>query len=196
MPNVRGGEMPSSEPGNLELILQIVRGFRPTSVLDVGCGGAKYGVLFRDYLDSHWVGNAFHDPSTWKMRMVGMDIWKEYITPVHEYVYDAIIIDDMVLYFAGTPKEKFDLIFMGDVIEHVEKHVGIKVLQNCKKHLTPNGMILLSTPNFATRMNDESLACFGNKHEVHRCRWEAKEFHSLGFKCSVVEDHLLTVSLQ
>jgi len=187
--------MPSSDPNNMELILKIARQFKPKSLLDVGCGGGKYGVLFRDYLDSHWVGNAFHDPKTWKMRMVGLDIFPEYITPVHKYVYNDIKICDAIIYFTNQPKEKFDLIFMGDVIEHMTKDVGIQLLRNARRHLTSGGMILISTPNFETRINDERLACFGNKHEVHRCRWEAKDFQSLGYKYSIFEDHLLTVTL-
>jgi len=70
------------------------------------------------------------------------------------------------------------------------------MIRNMRKFLTMRGMILLSTPNFPTRLNDEKLACFGNKHEVHRCQWTAEDFRSLGYKHSIVEDHLLTVTLR
>ena len=41
--------------------------------------------------------------------------------------------------------EKFDVIFMNNVIEHFLN--PIKVLENCKEHLSENGKIILITPN-------------------------------------------------
>jgi len=53
------------------------------------------------------------------MNMEAIEIWPDYITPVHEYVYDAIHICNAEEFFTLQPKKHFDLIFMGDVIEHM-----------------------------------------------------------------------------
>lgn len=43
--------------------------------------------------------------------------------------------------------EKFDLIFMGQVIEHIQPNALAQVLSWIIKHLTPNGRFIFDTPN-------------------------------------------------
>ena len=191
--------MPSSEIDNLQIILELARAIKPKAVLDVGIGTGKYGLLFRDYLDGHWVGHAFHDPKTWKMTMIGIEIFKEYVTPVHEYLYDEIVIADAFEYFTNMNHlGHFDLIFMGDVLEHFPMGKG-KALIDCfrDKWLREKGHLIISTPNFDTLINDERRAIFGNHNEVHRCRWTTEDFAKLiGFKIVAYTGKLLTVDMQ
>jgi SAM-dependent methyltransferase len=42
---------------------------------------------------------------------------------------------------------KFDLVIFREVIEHMEKEEGEKVLDNISRVLKPNGSLLISTPN-------------------------------------------------
>jgi len=184
--------MPSSDPMMISRIVQIVQAINPQSILDVGVGCGKYGMLFREYLDGHWTKSAFHDQSTWKRLIIGMEVHKEYITPVHDYLYDEILICDAFDWFMNQAG-KFDMIFMGDVIEHFPMVDGVRLLQKIHADwLNPNGHILITTPNFKTQINNESLAVFGNKHEVHRCRWGAKDFLDL-FPTANIEEgkHIL-----
>lgn len=41
--------------------------------------------------------------------------------------------------------ERFDVVFIGDVIEHINDTV--KLLQFAKRHLNPGGRIIITTPN-------------------------------------------------
>ena len=43
--------MPTSDMHNIVPILTIMQHLQPRSVLDIGCGFGKYGVLLREYLD-------------------------------------------------------------------------------------------------------------------------------------------------
>ena len=191
--------MPSSDPCNIGRLLQMVRDLSPLNILDVGIGCGKFGMLFREYLDGHWVGRAFHSPETWRIRMIGLEIFPSYITPVHQYLYDDIIIMDAYKYFTDPGKDKFDLIFMGDIIEHWEKEDGFTILRYIQQDwLTRGGAVIISTPNFRTRINDERIGekVFGNKHEVHRCQWTAKDFEGLeGFEISIHANRMLAVQL-
>ena len=190
--------MPSSDPTSIGTILEIVRELKPQSILDIGVGCGKYGVLFREYLDGHWVGRAFHDKGTWKTTIIGMEIWHAYITPVHDYVYNEIVLCDAYDYLKEhNHLGHFDLIFMGDTIEHFSKDKGMELIQILRdKWLKSGGHLLLSTPNFKTQINNESLAVFGNHHEVHRCRWSADDFKNLGMKVTVLEGRHIIANLE
>lgn len=191
--------MPSSETDNIDYIIQTVRKLKPQSILDIGIGTGKYGLMFRDYLDGHWVGHAFHDPSTWTIRMVGVEIFHDYITPVHQYLYNEIWVGNIINYH---PNEMFDLIFMGDVIEHMPKEVGEMLLRKLFRHLNPDGHIIISTPNFETaslKNPKPHHAVFGNQNEMHHSLWEAHDFLCLGCTVNVevkVQGCLLTAIIR
>ena len=189
--------MPSSDPSNIGTIVKIVKNLKPKSIIDVGIGNGKYGLLFREYIDGHEQGRAVHDKTTWKVKIIGLEVFEKYITPVHRYIYDQIVVCDALHFFMdATESEGFDLIFMGDFIEHLEKDDGHKLLVHVGNvFLNKGGVILLSTPNFITCYNNPKCAVFGNHNEVHRCRWLAKDFSIPGFEFSVVEGKLLTVTL-
>lgn len=189
--------MPSSDPSNISEIIKIVYSIKPNAILDVGIGTGKYGLLFRDYLDGHWAGNAFHDKTTWKLNLIGIEIFPQYITPVHEYIYTDIWIGDAYELLTKVSNQNcFDLVFLGDVLEHFEKEQGRLLLRAIRNHwLRPSGHILISTPNFKTQINNPSCAIFGNTHEVHKCRWYPDDFKEFNLRMSVIEGKLLTVLL-
>ena len=190
--------MPSSDPSNISLIVKIAQELKPTSILDIGVGNGKYGVLFREYLDGHYQGHAFHDPKTWTLKMHGLEIFEEYLTTLHYYVYDKITVVDSVDYvrdYQGIMK--YDLIFMGDFIEHLDKEVGRQLIQDLSKRLLKTGgALLISTPNFDTQIDNSECAVFGNLSEVHKCRWLPADFALAGFTTSIVEGKLLTVVMR
>ena len=66
--------MPTSVPYGVPIIAGAARQLRPKSVLDVGIGFGKYGMLFREYLDI-WDMEcvADYDPAAWKTRIDGIE---------------------------------------------------------------------------------------------------------------------------
>lgn len=85
----------------------------PTTVLDIGAGNGKYGFLFREALDLDY--GRF---SGWKTRIDAVEIESAYITPVHRYLYDNVYVED---WLTMTPDFTYDLVFMGDVLEHFKE---------------------------------------------------------------------------
>jgi hypothetical protein len=43
--------MPTSDVCNVPSILTVVGNLQPQSILDIGCGFGKYGMLMREYLE-------------------------------------------------------------------------------------------------------------------------------------------------
>jgi len=189
--------MPSSDPNTIGQIMEIIREVQPKVVLDIGIGCGKYGMLIREYLDGHWTKRAFHDKETWQTVLVGMEVWEEYITPVHEYLYNEILICDAYQYLKECNHlGKFDLVLMGDVIEHFSREDGKELIGILRdKWLNDGGHLVISTPNFQTQIDNEKLAVFGNKYEVHRCRWMRDDFRNLGMTYRIEEGRHIVADL-
>lgn len=167
--------MPIHDPENTALILNTVKNLRPISLLDLGCGSGSYGVLFRDILDRM---RQRYKPIDWRVQIDAVDIWSEYFTPIHEYIYDVFAIFDIRKVSDGEwPSELldvYDVIFAGDVIEHLPKEIGRDVLYKLREHAKA---IVVSTPVKPY----EQGAYQGNVHEAHLSVWEPEDFTGLGY---------------
>ena len=161
--------MPSSVPYAVPIIANIARQLRPARVLDVGVGFGKYGFLIREYTDI-WDMQSVDDyrPERWKMFIDGVDATAAYITPLHEYVYDTIHIGDITELIDTLGN--YDVIIMGDVLEHFDKPVGERLLDKLYEH-TNKCLLLTFPPN--CRANDSVI---GNPYEAHRSAWNGKDF--------------------
>jgi len=196
--NFKEYDMPSSRPDTIIPVLDFARATQPKRILDIGMGDGFYGTLFRRELDGNvLIDKGFHKPESWEVFIKGIEIFPSYITKAHEYVYNEIKIGNILTDFDTLidKNEKYDLIFMGDVIEHMEKPEGIKLLLKLKKHLNSKSYIVVVTPNYKIQWHQEIA---GNKHEAHLSLWDIKDFeyhfwHERGLNCraSIIGKKLL-----
>jgi SAM-dependent methyltransferase len=105
--------MPSSDPVTIPKVLQLVQTLSPKSILDIGTGNGRYGFLFREILDFNY--GRF---SNWEIRIDGVEVEKDYISPVHRYVYDNLYVGDWLNLEIDS---LYDVVFMGDVLEHFKE---------------------------------------------------------------------------
>ncbi|MEM9365519.1 MAG: class I SAM-dependent methyltransferase [Planctomycetota bacterium] len=166
-----------------------MRSLKPSSILDLGTGFGKWGVLFREYTD---IIASEHEPSrygreNWRVRIDGVEGYTEYITPVHKYVYNELFQGDIRDVLPGLGK--YDIVFLGDVIEHFEKADGVDLLLECTRHAST--AVVVSTP--ATFVA-QGAAC-SNDLEIHRSHWTERDFEGFGGKAAVVENDLLVACL-
>lgn len=141
----------------------------PKSVLDVGVGFGKYGVLCREYLDL-WDGR--EEYSQFLRRIDGIEAFADYITPLHKYVYDNIYTQDISL-AADKLDFCYDLVLLIDVLEHLNKSDGELLL---KKMSVKNKGILISTPKKVSSQKN----AFHNVYETHRSQWTKEDILRLG----------------
>lgn len=165
--------MPSSYHEQIPIIIDILLRIKPASLLDVGVGFGKYGFLAREYLEI-WDNDKGY--GSFKIRIDGVEPFARYITPCHEYIYNNIYNMD-ILEFVKEQKMGYDLVLLIDVLEHIDKDEGKKLLQIL---LRKNRNILISTPKVFNKQGE----VFGNKYEVHRSFWKKKEL--LSFKSGIV----------
>lgn len=173
--------MPCSSHLGLSLALDQAVRLRPRRVLDVGVGFGKWGFLLREALD--FIDGRL-ERGTWQVRIDGVDA-RRYDSPLPGWAYDEVRICD-VLGVAGE-LAGYDLVVMGDVIEHFEKADGLALLRTL---LAQNRNVLLTTPLFYFDQEVED-----NPYQRHRSRWTIDDFRPWTFDYDVVGGFLLVVVL-
>ena len=165
--------MPTSNYAQITTITEIISRVNPPSILDVGVGFGKYGFLAREYLEL-WDEKNEYDK--WKYRIDGIEVFKEYLTPMHDFIYDHIYIGN-ALKILPDIKHEYDLILLIDVLEHFDYKDGVDILDACVK---TGRNILISTPKDIGYQGTNCVKCrgthFENKYETHRFQWEARHF--------------------
>jgi 2-polyprenyl-3-methyl-5-hydroxy-6-metoxy-1,4-benzoquinol methylase len=122
----------ASVPGGFNGLLEL---FRDKAVLDVGAAAhdeARYRIQSWKHKRIANVAN----------RCVGVDIIKSMVDIINNDGYDMRLCDATSDEYLG---EKFDVVFLGDIIEHVT--AMDKLLYFGKRHLNPGGTIIVGTPN-------------------------------------------------
>ena len=162
--------MPSSRPNIVPVVIHLLRQIRPRSILDVGVGFGKWGHLFREYTD---INEAEREPAryrreNWQVRIDGIEGHAAYLTEMHRFLYNEIHVGDAADLLPKLPR--YDLIFLGDIIEHFEKSRGLQLLRDALDHA--NKAVIVSTPKFETEQGD---LC-ANELERHRSLWSARDF--------------------
>ena len=161
--------MPTSNPYAITPIVTYVISLKPSSILDIGPGFGKYGVLFREYLDV-WYWR--HKPGQWRVRIDCIEACESYITPVHKHVYDNIYVED-VRYVDFSQLPDYDLICMINVIECMLKEEGKRVLEECLRKARK--AVLVSTPDEWYGPRHER-----NPYESRLSFWPSSEMQAMG----------------
>lgn len=164
-------DLPSSQYYHISKILELIIAIDPSSVLDVGTGFGKYGVLCREYLEL-WDGR--QEYSNFRRRIDGVEAFSQYITPLHNYVYDHLYVED-ILKLVDKLDFNYDLVLLIDVLEHFSKNEGKLLLD---KLLSKSIGILISTPKDPSHQKN----AFGNTYEIHKSRWTKEELSRLIFR--------------
>jgi len=161
--------MPTSHQYQINEIVELITLAQPNKVLDIGAGFGKYGFLTREFLEL-WDGRETID--NWQRTIEGVEAFENYLTPVHDYIYDKI--------HKGTIQETlpslgddYDMIMMIDVFEHFDYDEGVQILKDCLKK---SKYILMSIPR---DIGDQGEA-FENPLEEHKFQWRAKHFKDFG----------------
>jgi len=155
--------MPSSSWAHISATIDKIYALAPTSVLDIGVGFGKWGFLLREYLD---VCQNRYNKTEWRTKIDGIEIFAPYITDVHRFLYDNIIIGDVREVISQV--DDYDLIIIGDVIEHLPKPDALLLIDQLVKK---GKSILINLPLGVWEQGE----VFGNPHEEHVSIWNIGE---------------------
>lgn len=158
--------MPTSPYAHLYSLVEYLNGLRPQSILDIGLGNGKLGFIARDYLDV-MLGERYHRRQ-WQLQLDGIEVFGDYIQDHQRAIYSDIYIGDAfdVIDRLG----QYDMIILGDVLEHFDKQKGSEFLDKCFSHA--NKAISLFIP-----LGDgwQQEAIYGNSYETHLSAWQLDE---------------------
>ena len=170
--------MPSSDPEFITDICHRILRLQPDSVLDIGAGDGLWGFLARRYCDTYRA----IDPTLKQTRIDCIEIFGAYITDIHRQVYNHIYTGDCLDLVPSTGKH-YDLIICGDVLEHMERAKGRKLLDLIREH---GRHAFVITPVKWTPSSNH----FGNEHEIHRELWTATQLAEYGSVITAGNKHL------
>jgi len=137
----------------------------PKTVLDMGCGD---GTLMEGIAGENW-------------RITGIDIYEKDISNAEKKgIYEKLIKGDLVKVVKKlvTQKQKYDLVFCSQVIEHITKQEGEKLLDLSEK--LAKKRIYFGTPRGFMRQPEVFLK--GNPYQYHKSGWSIKDFTSSGYR--------------
>lgn len=133
------------------------------SVLDVGCG--RCSILYR-------VKEIIKKRGYW----VGLDFYEPYIIESRNlFIHDHYVLGDARN--LPFPSKSFDCVVASEIIEHLEKQDGLKMLQEMER--VARQKIILTTPNgfWPTYAGPKD-----NPKEKHISGWRKNDFQKYGFK--------------
>ena len=145
--------MPSCRPDIISEIVYKILEIVPQTILDVGVGYGKWGVLCTEYL-TYW--------KSVKPKIDGVEIFENYKSPAHG-VYNKIFYSDVIDILDEVGN--YNLVLIIDVIEHLNREDGLRLLDASKSYI-------VSTPEYWSPQG----TCFGNKYETHISRWALDDF--------------------
>lgn len=129
--------------GRIEGILQNIELNTEMDVLDVGCGNGFLANIIKDKVKTY----------------IGIDVSEAFVDDAKKRVvagnceFRQIELSE----FVTKTKNKFDLIFLLDVTEHIPDHDLIVIFECIKSLLKPKGKLVIHTPNldyFLERLKD------------------------------------------
>lgn len=107
--------MPYSSDAGKHYIKELVTKIQPRTVLDVGAGYGTYPRLLKDCINAEWTA---------------IEIWPKYIADYNlDTLYSNIYLDNVITW---VPDKQYDLVILGDVIEHMEVNDAINVINKMK----------------------------------------------------------------
>jgi len=159
--------MPTSPYAHLYSLVTYLDAVRPASILDVGLGNGKLGFIARDYLDV-MIGERYHRKQ-WQLQLDGIEVFGDYIQDHQRAIYNDIFIGNAYDVIDGLGQ--YDMIIMGDVLEHFDKPKGLAFIEKCFHHAHKAIALFIPLGNGWSQG-----AIYGNPHEAHLSAWQIDEF--------------------
>jgi len=98
----------------------------------------------REYLEL-WDGREKYDKKDWLRQIDGIEAFKEYITPVHNYICSNMYIAEAIKILLKL--DNYDLILLSDIIEHFDREKGYHLKKMLSiilsRNININGSILI-----------------------------------------------------
>jgi 2-polyprenyl-3-methyl-5-hydroxy-6-metoxy-1,4-benzoquinol methylase len=135
--------MPYSDEENRNWVYSIIEEITPKTVLDIGPGAGAYGKLLKNNFPEVIVD--------------AVEVWEPYLTKFQlELIYDCVHVGDA----REHSNYNYDLVILGDVLEHMSKEDAIALWSQIKNQAA---YALISIPIIHYPQGESE----GNPYEAH-----------------------------
>lgn len=139
-------------------------------VLDVGAGYGSWGQIIRAGLNR-------------KVDLVAIEKYPENCERLRNTgMYSEVICDDALTLLDYFTEKSFDLVLASQVIEHLEKKAGFKLIRMMKS--ITSMVLVIATPRGYMPVSAKDNP---NKYEKHLSGWTEDDFRGLVFETKVLD---------
>jgi 2-polyprenyl-3-methyl-5-hydroxy-6-metoxy-1,4-benzoquinol methylase len=119
--------------------------------------------------------------------VLGVDIWETYLNHIKDN------IQTVKLSMAETDRfmdNSYDVVICLDVVEHLDKELALKVIDECKR-IARKRAVIYTPSEFKDNMSAVSNAwnLGENPHQKHLCVLDLNDFNSRGYYTQIVTDN-------
>ena len=157
--------MGTSNWQNIPFCINAIRRIQPNKILDVGFGFGRWAMICREFLEL-WQGRT--NIEDWKLQIDGVEIFNANIEEYHKFFYSNIFNEDIFGYLQKADTN-YDLIILGDVLEHFERSKANELLDLC---LERADYIILNIP---LGKNWQQGILYNNPYECHLSFWTKRD---------------------
>lgn len=162
--------MPYSNNTFDQHIASLINLLRPKTICDIGPGAGKYGKIARHVAAQ----------GDFPVKLVAAEMDASYVEQFKlGEIYDEIIIDD-ASNLINQPRRRFDLVIIGDCIEHFRKSAGIDLINFLVYRA---GYIAIIYPDSYVQDDWD-----GHAQEAHISVWSSDDFRGLNLVKASIED--------
>ena len=168
--------MPTSTYEQITAVVRYLERVMPMTILDVGLGNGKLGFIARDLLDV--MHGQRYKRDEWLVRLDGIEAFPDYVQAHQRAIYDDIYTGDAfnVIDNLGT----YEVILIGDVLEHFERSKAEQFLEKCRSHCEK--AIILCIP-LSERWTQGAI--YDNPYERHLSFWSVDDFTPRATDCEL-----------
>ncbi|MEK8050026.1 class I SAM-dependent methyltransferase [Ideonella sp. DXS22W] len=148
--------MPGSFPVFDAVVAHLIARCQPATALDIGTGSGKYGHML-----------ATHAP---QCERTGLDLEPSYVDRFGlPQLYHHMHLADGAQWCHAHPQRQFDMVFLGDSLEHMGKSAGIDLLNAMVYRCA---WLVIVAPEFVVQGAVDGVAS-----EAHRSVWSERDLH-------------------
>lgn len=160
--------MGTSNWQNISYCCELIYRLQPQRILDIGVGSlGRWATLAREFSDV-WGGRVLQNQ--WMCTVDGVEAFADQIGPLHRALYDHVFVGDA--FDVIDRLDHYDLVIMGDVLEHFEPERAVDMLKKC---LTRSAHTLIVTP-LGEGEEWQQDEMYGNPWEEHRSLFSVSDF--------------------
>lgn len=143
---------------------------QPSSILDLGIGHGKYGVLAREILE---LQHNRYAKDEWKTRIDGIEVVQQYVNPVYKYAYDNVYFGEFEEVINCL--DRYDIVLFINVLQYFSKEKGLEVIKKVLEHT--NKFLLISIPLYPVKQYDYKRNTFEDPKSI----WSIIDFREFDF---------------